>query len=409
MFTIKILSKKNKKNSVVVRVTNNRRSAEVSLSLQLNEADLENALSNTPRHDLLSLSRWLHSVMAKVSNLKFELMEQHEVDLPASEIAQRIRVAIFGDSSVNSDKHCSKKDTGEFVEWFERFAATHTKGAKTYRCYKHTLSRLVDYCPELNSLSFKDVNVAWLDGFDKFLSKTVGVNGRNHHMRNIRAVFKYAIRNDLDIRNPFERMRLKTEPTVKRSLTVAQFRELLDCELLPYATIYRDMFLLSFLLIGINSVDLFALERLSPDGRVEYRRAKTGKLYSVKVEPEAMEIIERYRGKTSLLNLRERWKTAEGFSAACNNALKSIGAPATAPGRSKKGKSLFPALTMYWARHTWATIAADLDVPDAVISAALGHGGENRVTDIYIRRNMRKVDDANRRVIDWVLYGTSQN
>ena len=123
----------------MVRVTNNRRSAEVSLSLQLNEADLENALSNTPRHDLLSLSRWLHSVMAKVSNLKFELMEQHEVDLPASEIAQRIRVAIFGDSSVNSDKHCPKKDTGEFVEWFERFADTHTKGAKTYRCYKHTL------------------------------------------------------------------------------------------------------------------------------------------------------------------------------------------------------------------------------------------------------------------------------
>lgn len=401
MFTIKMLSKKNKKDSVVLRITNNRRSAEVSLSLQLNENDLTNALSDSPRHDLLPTSRWLHSVMAKVNSVKFELMEQHNFDLEASEIAQRIRTAVFGDTNTLH----TKKNTGEFVEWFERFTATHEEGAKTFRCYKHTLSRLRAYCQSLEALSFKDISVVWLDGFDRFLSKTVGVNGRNHHMRNIRAVFKYAIRNDLDIRNPFDRMRLKTETTAKRSLTVEQFRILLDYEVLPYAVIYRDMFLLSFFLIGINTADMFVLKELSSDGRIEYRRAKTKRLYSVKVEPEAMALINRYRGKSYLLNLCERWKTREGFSAACNKALKSIGAPAPAPGRSKAGKALFSGLTMYWARHTWATIAADLDVPDAVISAALGHGGDNRVTDIYIRRNMRKVDEANRKVIDWVLYG----
>lgn len=315
-------------------------------------------------------------------------------------------MALLGDLAVPVPDVCEDAAAGEFVEWFERFAATHTEGEKTYKCYKHTLSRLGDYCANLNKLSFSDITVAWLDGFDGFLAKTVGVNGRNHHMRNIRAVFKYAIRNDVDVRNPFDRMRLRTEPTAKRSLTVEQLRGLIGYEgLLPYAVIYRDMFLLSFMLIGINVADLYALEGLSADGRVEYRRAKTGKLYSVKVEPEAMEIINRYRGKGALLNLCERWRTRNGFAAGCNKALQAIGAPAPAPGRSKRGKGLVPGLTMYWARHTWATIAADLDVPDAVISAALGHGGENRVTDIYIRRNMRKVDEANRRVIDWVLYG----
>lgn len=59
---------------------------------------------------------------------------------------------------------------------------------------------------------------------------------------------------------------------------------------------------------------------------------------------------------------------------------------------------------MHWARHTLATIAAELDIPKETIAAALGHGG-NTVTDIYIRFDQRKVDDANRRVMDYVLYG----
>lgn len=65
---------------------------------------------------------------------------------------------------------------------------------------------------------------------------------------------------------------------------------------------------------------------------------------------------------------------------------------------------LFPELTTYWARHSWATIAASLDIPKETIAAALGHGG-NTVTDIYIDFDAKKIDEANRRVIDWVLYG----
>ena len=61
-------------------------------------------------------------------------------------------------------------------------------------------------------------------------------------------------------------------------------------------------------------------------------------------------------------------------------------------------------LTTYWARHTWATIASELDIPKDTIAAALGHGG-NSVTDIYIDFDLKKVDEANRKVLDYVLYG----
>jgi integrase len=60
-------------------------------------------------------------------------------------------------------------------------------------------------------------------------------------------------------------------------------------------------------------------------------------------------------------------------------------------------------VTAYSARHSWATVAASLDIPDDVIALALGHTPRNATTDIYIRRDLRKVDEANRRVIDYVL------
>ena len=61
-------------------------------------------------------------------------------------------------------------------------------------------------------------------------------------------------------------------------------------------------------------------------------------------------------------------------------------------------------LTSYYARHSWATVAAELDIPKETIAAGLGHGG-NSVTDIYIDFNMKKVDAANRQILDYVFYG----
>ena len=63
------------------------------------------------------------------------------------------------------------------------------------------------------------------------------------------------------------------------------------------------------------------------------------------------------------------------------------------------------ALTSYWARHTWATIASELDIPVDVISHALGHSFSTgaKVTQVYINFNQKKIDDANRKVIDYIL------
>jgi integrase len=58
---------------------------------------------------------------------------------------------------------------------------------------------------------------------------------------------------------------------------------------------------------------------------------------------------------------------------------------------------------MYWARHSWATVAIDLDIPKDTVAAALGHSS-NTVTDVYINFDRAKIDRANRMVLDYVLY-----
>lgn len=64
-----------------------------------------------------------------------------------------------------------------------------------------------------------------------------------------------------------------------------------------------------------------------------------------------------------------------------------------------KGKGL----TTYWARHSWATIAASLDIPEDTIALALGHSSAHTTTAIYIERRLSKVDAANRKVLDLFL------
>ena len=122
------------------------------------------------------------------------------------------------------------------------------------------------------------------------------------------------------------------------------------------------------------------------------------------MEPEALAIINKYRGTKYLLDVLDTYKNYKDFVHRMNNNLQQIGTVTRKGlGGKKFREPLFPKLSTYWARHTWATLAAELDIPDATISLALGHSSGNRVTNIYINRNQKKVDEANRKVINYLF------
>lgn len=298
-----------------------------------------------------------------------------------------------------------------FVEVFERFASS--RPSEGTRCvYRQTMSRLRAFCADIDRLTFDDITRDWLSRFESFLALTArSANARGIHLRNIRAVFNHAIDEELTTLYPFRRFRIKSQPTAKRSLPVEQLRELFSLELEPWQQKYLDMFKLIFYLCGINIGDLCKLADMRY-GRVEYVRAKTHRAYSIKVEPEAMEIINRYRGKKYLLDVLDTYEDYHDFAHRMNENLKYLGGTRTETRVARDGKKRrvivrelrWPGLSTYWARHTWATIAASLDVPKETIAAALGHS-QDSVTDIYIAFDRSKVDAANRKVIDYILHG----
>lgn len=287
--------------------------------------------------------------------------------------------------------------------YFELFLSRKDK-ASTISTYELTLLKIGKYF-DLSQLKFSDINYTWLLDYEqKLKSEKLAINTISIHFRNLRAIFNSAIdENVIDQNNyPFRRFKIKSEKTAKRSLTVEQLRVLRDYPCEPHQEKYRDVFMLIFYLIGINIIDLSHLTEIM-DGKVEYRRAKTGTLYSIRVPEEALLIIDKYRGEGYLLNILDNYQDYKNFAKKVNNNLREIGEMKRSGLGGKKHRTpIFPEITTYWARHTWATIAASLDIPKETIAAALGHGG-NTVTDVYINFDQRKVDEANRKVIDYLF------
>lgn len=288
-----------------------------------------------------------------------------------------------------------------FLYYLDEFVSKKTnQGTKSI--YTTTRNKIEEYD---SHCTFESMDKSWLENFEAWMAKTMKVNAYAIHLRNIRSVFNYAIDEEYTTLYPFRRFSIKKEETRKRSLTAEQLRLLRDYPCEEYQIRYRDMFMLMFYLIGVNAADLFnAKHSALVNGRFEYKRAKTGKLYSIKVEPEAQAIIEKYKGKDYLLNIMDEYGNYKDFLHRMGIGLKQIGETGRKGLGGKKSRNpLFPDLSSYWARHTWATVAAELDVPKEVIAHALGHSWANSTTtDIYIHFDMRKVDKANRKVIDYV-------
>lgn len=253
--------------------------------------------------------------------------------------------------------------------------------------------------------TFETIDRKWLTSFNQFLvDKGYMINYIGTHLKNIRAIFNYAIDEEVTTLYPFRKFKVKKEQTRKRSLTIEEIRLLKDYPCEKHLEFYRDIFMLIFYLIGINLEDLLFLTKDNiNNGRIEYYRHKTGKLFSIKIEPEAQAILDKYKGDKYLLNIMDNRNDYTSFTTSIDRALKQIGGVSILERGKKVRNPLFPKLSTYWARHSWATLAAELDIPKETISAGLGHEIGSDVTSIYIKFDQKKVDDANRRVIDYVF------
>lgn len=380
-----------------VRITKHGVAAFISLDLRVlpSQWDKEHGrIKDNPNK--VALNAYIQTQKQKIDNLLFQLTSEGKLTKMTSLQIKNLIVDLLNPKA---------EDGSLFLARFKAYMDSRKK-QRTREIYYETYKRLLQYDSKVGTISFEQINKDWLTKFDNFLIKfEPSQNTRSIHFRNIRAVFNDAIDNDITGNYPFRKFMVRPVPTIKRAYTVERLRELFNYPVLPHEQKYVDMFKLVFYLIGINIVDLCNLTEVT-EGRIIYQRSKTSRLYNIRVEPEAQEIIDRYRGTKKLLSVTEKFKDAHTYTTTINRALKQIGAREHVIVNGKKQlvyHSAFPDLSVYVARHTWATIANDLDIPRETITAALGHSYGNRTTAIYINPDYRKVDEANRKVIDYVL------
>ena len=116
-----------------------------------------------------------------------------------------------------------------------------------------------------------------------------------------------------------------------------------------------------------------------------YRRSKTGRMLTITLEPWMWEIIERYlcddSGSPYLLRIIRQPGSIPEERKQYESALRLYNKHLY---RLSERLGLGVRLTSYVARHTWATLAYNEDIPVSKISAGLSHASEE-ITHTYLR------------------------
>lgn len=285
-----------------------------------------------------------------------------------------------------------------------------------------------------DNLEFKEITLNFLRKFEDFLVKKLGPGARGveSNLGYLRTIFNLARKeyNDDDLEdikiphNPFERYSIpKSREPQKRSVDLDLISRIRDYRYTPRSKyehkreisrpeLARDVFMLSFYLCGMNSIDIFLLEANQIVGdRIIYNRAKTedrrsdkAKI-SIKLELEALELFVKYKDPDGVraFNFYHRYVDERTFNSNLNKGLKHIAKEIADEIAKENKRDPQPfKLDFYSARHSWASIARNTcGVSKDDVALALNHVDMVRiVTDKYIAKDFTRIDKANELVIN---------
>lgn len=250
--------------------------------------------------------------------------------------------------------------------------------------YRSTLNSFKKYMKD-QDIMLDCITSETMEGYEAWLrNRGIIPNTISFYTRILRAVYNRAVEEDIiENRNPFRHVYTGVDKTVKRALPLAIIKKIkaLDLSLTPSLDYARDMFMMSFCLRGMSFIDMAFLKKSDlKNGYLTYRRHKTGQQLVIAWTKEMQMLVDKYPENRSdyLLPIIRNPGTNErctyrnvGYN--INHNLKRI---ATMVGVA------IP-LTMYVARHSWASAAKAKGIPISVISEGMGHDSE-ATTQIYL-------------------------
>lgn len=361
-----------------------------------------NTIVNHPR-----AKQWNNMLRLRLADITSEILELEVTGKLGTMTPADLKKRLLNSMGHNAVKENENTFLPVFMEYIGKM-----NNAGTISIWNNTLNRIKAFCSDkgydLNTLTFDRMTPEWMEELDTFLAKTAPkANARAINHRNIRTVFNYARkRKGMAIPYPYDVFKIKHQETRHQDLTIEETRTLKDYPLTEdHIAKSRDIFMLMIYLRGINAADLFGAKKEQIiSGRLEYYRCKTGAFTSVKIEPEAWDIINRYSGEEYVLDIAEKWNDTKNYLRKMDKYLKKVG-PVTIEKHGKKTYSgMFDKLASNGARHTWASLTFELGYSMDTASEGLTHKHGHRTTNIYVNKRYQKnVDKANRDVIDYIL------
>lgn len=276
---------------------------------------------------------------------------------------------------------------------------------RTSETYASSLNSFMGFRDRID-LTLDEIDSDMIMAYESYLhNRGINPNSSSFYMRNLRAVYNRAVEKGLTTqRFPFKHVYTGIDKTPKRAITLKAIKQIREMDLSkkPALDFARDMFLFSFYTRGMSFIDIAYLRKKDLNGKIlSYRRHKTKQQLFIKWERCMQEIVDKYDIKRSnylLPIIKPHSKIEERkqyiYSAHnINRNLKIIGQELDLP----------ISLTMYVARHTWASIAKSKNVPLSIISEGMGHDSE-ATTRIYLASlDTTAIDKANSMILRSLL------
>ena len=344
----------------------------------------------------------------KIRNFeKAQIVEKLKMELAAkmSTLAPEINYCDNMDATKIASKIVKQKnaETVDFFSFAEIWMSRReSKSMKNYVCMLNKFKEFL----KRDSIDFSEITYTLLKDFENYLSdytraKSMYLGEIRHLYRE--AMLEYNTDEEIVIKNdPF--LRYKAPKQVMklgvRALTLEDILKIYHYDAAPGSRVQmaRDCFILSFCLMGMNSVDMYLATKLEKS-TLKYKRAKTkdrraDEAYiEVKVHPFIKPLMKRYKGTSRVFNFYKKYVGQENFNNNINRGLKDM------------GKAIgIPNLQFYQARHTFATLSRNMmKFSKSDVDEALNHVGNYGIADVYITKDFSIINENNFKLIEEVF------
>lgn len=294
------------------------------------------------------------------------------------------------------------------TEFWEEHVATlnnsgRNGGARVYKMSLSVLSKNTNLSIPFSKFSYKDLLLLE----SKLYKNGMSANGIGVYMRSFRAICNKAINMDLIGYEwyPFRKYKIKKEKTTPRVLSIIEMRSYFNYPIQPTHLFYKSWLIgkLILMLRGINLKDLLLLSSRNIKGnRIIYKRAKTGKIYSIKITDEVEEVLKQFTPNNTLLGILSNADLLDKEKLVNIHVQKR---KVINSHLSKIGKMLEvnEAISTYVFRYSYANIAKQLGYSKDLIGEALGHNTGSQITGIYLEQfDLEIVDDMNEKIIRFI-------